>query len=70
MRVLDQLLDAQNPDNFIEENDPEGLDDADADLQDYDAGAVGFVNYIWHEHPESNPDPAPESGLAPHTKTL
>ncbi len=43
MRVLDQLLDAQNPDNFIEEDDPEGLDDADADLQDYDAGAAGTL---------------------------
>jgi hypothetical protein len=45
MRALDQLLNGQNPPNIPEEDDA-NQDDAEADLQDGDAGAPGFVNYI------------------------
>ena len=62
MRVLDLLLEGQNPDDIMEEEDPDGEDDADADVEDHDAGAAGFVNYIQHEQPKY---PDPEFGSAP-----
>ena len=67
MRVLDLLLEGQNLDDFMEEENPQGEDDADADVQDHDAGAAGFVNYIQHEQPES---PNPEFGSALHRDAL
>ena len=72
MRVLDLLLEGQNPDNFMEEEDPDGQDDAEADVQDLDAGAAGFVNYIQHEQTESNvnSNPDPEFYSGPHRDTL
>lgn len=72
MRVLDQLLEGHNPNNFMEEEDPDGQDDADVDVQDRDAGAAGFINYIQHDQPESNayPDSDPEYCAAPDRDAL
>ena len=70
LQVLDQLLEGQNPDNFMDEEDPDGQDEAEADVQNHDAGGSGFVNYIQHKQVESNaspnpnPNPDPESGSA------
>jgi hypothetical protein len=54
----------------MEEEDLDGEEDADADVQDLDAGAAGFVNYIQHEGSESNTNPDPKFSPAPQRDTL
>lgn len=68
MRALDQLLEGENPEDFLEEDDDEGREDADADLQDHDAGAAGFVNYMHHSEPVSEAEPG--CGPAPQRDAL
>jgi len=45
LQFLDQLLAGHNPDEVLEDDDDE-LIDTEADLQDVDAGAAGFTNYM------------------------
>ena len=46
MRILDELLDGQNPDEVLEEDENTSFIDPEADIQDADAGTAGFTNYI------------------------
>ena len=45
LQFLDQLLAGHNPDEVLEDDNDE-LIDTKADLQDMDAGTVGFTNYM------------------------
>jgi hypothetical protein len=62
MKMLDKMLQEHNPE-CVEEDDDELGHDPEADIEDNDAGAAGFVNYI---PPYATvPDPA-DSGTADH----
>lgn len=68
MSLLDDMLEGRNTDDLLEEDDNNEREDADADIQDQDAGASGFLNYIHHRTPEAESDPG--SGPTPHQDAL
>jgi hypothetical protein len=63
MRLLDQLLqrDGNTPEDLLDEEDGDGQGDPEADLDDSEACATGFVNYM----PDAIPAPAPAPAPAP-----
>jgi len=67
MQFLDQLLAGHNPDDIMEEDDENDLVDMEADVQDMDAGTVGFTNYM-----DNQPglEPQPHIPIPPNCDTL